>query len=88
MVALKSGLILVLLIFATPIVAVDYVLPEPDHRPSNVAQPCFTGVIVSAKEGYITVAKNATNSANKPLKVIVGKHTSIFTVFGHNSLSH
>ena len=79
---IKSGLTWVLLIVSSVALAGDYVLPEPDHIPSNVAKPCFNGVITSVKPNYITVKNDIRNSANKSLKIIVDNKTSIFTVYG------
>ena len=79
---IKSGLTWVLLIVSSVALAGDYVLPEPDHIPSNVAKPCFKGVITSVKPNFIIVKKNIRNSTNKPINIVVDSKTSIFTVYG------
>lgn len=79
---IKSGLTWVLLSISSVALAGDYVLPEPDHIPSNVAKPCFTGVIVSANPKLITVRNDIQNSNKKTLYINIGNKASIFTVYG------
>jgi hypothetical protein len=79
---IKSGLIWVLLSISSVALAGDYVLPEPDHIPTNVSKLCFTGVVVTAKPGLITVKMDFLNTKEKTLKIAIGNKTSVFTVYG------
>ncbi len=67
-----------LLIQITPtVVKAEYVLPEPDYRPSSVSQPCVSGEFSSITQSFILI-----KSHNKIIKVGVTSDTSIFTVYG------
>jgi len=82
MIKLKSGLIYVLLVFSPAIQAGQYILPEPDYRPDNVAKPCLTGIIVSVEKEFITMREDGSKTAQNTIKIKIGKETSVFTVYG------
>ena len=75
---MRNVILLLLLIQFTPSVAnAEYVLPEPDSRPSSVAKSCISGEISSIGPSFIFV-----RSSNKYIKVKIASDTSLFTVYG------